>query len=32
LKNGYLLRIGDQAFRFFGIVWLVLGTAVASWV
>jgi len=31
LMDWYLNRVSDQAFRFFGIIGLILGTAMLSW-
>jgi uncharacterized protein YjeT (DUF2065 family) len=32
MMNWFLNSLADQTYRFFGIVWIIIGTAVLSWV
>ncbi len=32
MMNWFLNSLSDQTYRFFGIVWIIIGTAVLSWV
>ena len=32
LTNWYLNSLSDQTYRFLGIVWIIIGTAVLSWI
>ncbi len=32
LRDWFLNQASDQTFRFFGIIWLIIGTAMFSWV